>query len=157
MHRYARILLWTEVAIISFSLLVSKALATADQSFEISYATDVKGVRHSAKGYPRFHEPWRRDLLAGFGPKYPYTDRVFRHQGTGVYKLLLDLKTGAVASVAILHSSGFKSLDDSAVGALGKWRWKPGRWKEIQMPVKFQLAKEFPPLPPGATRLQHLR
>jgi hypothetical protein len=39
--------------------------------------------------------------------------------------------------VTVVRSTGFAELDTSAVAALRQWRWKPGKWKEIEMAVEF--------------------
>jgi TonB family protein len=56
--------------------------------------------------------------------------------------------------VTVLRSTGYANLNNSAMVALGRWRWKPGRWKEVDMPITFEMVSRPPTrLPPGATRL----
>ena len=54
-----------------------------------------------------------------------------------MFQLKLNLKTGYVTNVTVVRSAGFAELDTSAVAALRQWRWKPGKWKEIEMAVAF--------------------
>ena len=120
-------------------------------------AVDAKGLRHYREDYPGHHPPWQDDMIQAFGPRYPYSDRAQHHDGVGLFCLTLDLKTGSVSKVTILKSIGFATLDSSAVATLLHWRWKPGKWKEINVPITFQIRSRPPPLKPGQTPLPHLR
>jgi TonB family protein len=93
------------------------------------------------------------DRIRTVAPEYSYADRLYRHEGRTIVRLTLDLQSGSVISAAVIQSSGFKTLDNSAVAALRHWRWKPGKWKQIDMRVKFQLGNVAAPLPPKAVRL----
>jgi len=63
---------------------------------------------------------------------------------TGAVLISIDPKTGCAASVAVARSTGVKALDDSAVAALRKWCWKPGKWKEVDVPVTFTMGRKRP-------------
>jgi len=115
-------------------------------------AVDSNGIRHLGSDYPG-NPPWLDDRVQTIAPDYPYSDRRNRHEGTTIVRLTLDLRSGSVVSAVVIKSSGFKTLDDCAVAALLQWRWKSGKWKRIDMPVKFELGNPVPPLPPGAVRL----
>ena len=117
-----------------------------------SSAIDAKGVRHRGEDYPNALSPWQHDIIKSVAPDYSYDDRLRRRQGTGVFKLILDLKTGTVRSVSIIRSTGFSTLDNSAVSALSHWRWKPGKWREIEIPVRFNISRTFSH-PPGSIPL----
>src|SRR4029077_6971087 len=93
-------------------------------------AVDVKGGHHDGNTYPHKHPPWLDDIVKTTAPNYPYWDRAGHHTGTGLFRLYLDPQTGAITQVAALQSTGFSTLDKSAVAALREWRWKPGKWKE---------------------------
>jgi TonB family protein len=73
-------------------------------------------------------------------PQYPYAERSGRHQGSGVFRMIIDPKTGLVTRVIVEKSTGFKGLDDAAVEAYSQWRWKPGTWKEISIPTTWGIA-----------------
>ena len=73
-------------------------------------------------------------------PQYPYAERASNHQGTGVFRMIIDPKTGLVTREIVEKSTGFKGLDDAAVGAYSQWRWKPGTWKEISIPTTWGIA-----------------
>jgi TonB family protein len=124
----------------SISLLCSTL--GADQTHDSKYGTavDARGVRHHASEYHGRTPPWETDRVKALpGPEYPYFDRRNLHQGSGLFRLTLDLRTGAVTNVAIIKSTGFGSLDGSTVVAARQWRWKPGKWKQIDTPVSFTL------------------
>jgi TonB family protein len=116
-------------------------------------AVDANGVRHNATDYPQGRLPWLNDPISTRAPDYPFEDTRLRHEGTGVFRLKLDLATGAVRNVTLIRSTGFGTLDDSALSAFYRWRWKPGKWKEITMGVTFKLSTTEPLLP-GAKRLR---
>jgi TonB family protein len=106
-----------------------------------SSAVDAKGVRHFDNGYRNRPPPWIEDSIRAVAPEYPYQDRSQGHEGIGLFKLVLDLRTGAVSSVSVIKSTGFTTLDESAIAALRQWRSKPGKWCEIQIPVTFGVAQ----------------
>jgi len=78
-----------------------------------------------------------RDAIKKQGPKYPYELRVRDIGGMGVVRVTLDLGTGAVSKLAMVHSTGVPALDSSVMEAFRQWQWKPGKWKEIDVPVTF--------------------
>jgi protein TonB len=121
-----------------------------------SSAIDAKGVRHSSKKYPGSFAPWIQDRVKAFAPDYPYRDRAQCNEGTGVFRLVLDLKTGAVTRVTMVKSTGFVTLDRAATAAFRRWRWQPGKWKEIEMPITFTISLRSIRPPPGAVRLPTL-
>jgi len=119
-----------------------------------SNAVDAKGVRYYGKNYPGRVPPWLADRTRAIGPEYSYHDRRYRNEGAGLFRLSLDLKTGLVSKVEILRSTGFRTLDNSALFALRQWSWKPGKWKEIDMPVSFRMGSgSVMRTPPGAVLL----
>jgi TonB family protein len=84
------------------------------------------------------------DTITAVAPNYPDSERARRHTGSGLLRLTLDLKTGSVIRVAVVKSTGFSALDYSAIDAFRRWRWKPGRWKEIDMTITFVLTRRPP-------------
>jgi TonB family protein len=115
-----------------------------------SSAVDANGIRHEGKDYPSGkHAPWMDDIIEAHSPHYPYGDRVQHNQGRGIYRLTLDPQTGTVSNITILKSTGVGTLDGCALSAFRRWRWKPGKWKEVDMPVTFQLNRHPTPIPGG--------
>jgi TonB family protein len=74
--------------------------------------------------------------------------------GKGVVLVTIDPKTGTVAGVRMLQSTGNKLLDGAALEAYSKWRFKPGSVSQVKMPIEFtsrptgqisaQATKRFP-------------
>jgi TonB family protein len=120
-------------------------------------AVDAKGVRHYPAEYPRHHIPWVDDQLQAFAPEYPRYERMQRHEGDGLFSVTLDPRTGTVTKVVVLKSTGFGALDSSAVASLRHFRWKPGKWRQIDIPITFQVRSGPPVLKPGQKLLPHVR
>lgn len=117
---------------------VGNRSSASSTKFSGTGAVDANGVRHSKADYGRKRPPWLLDTIYAVAPYGPYrSDRFPGPQGSGLFQLKLDLKTGYVTNVTVAKSTGFAELDTSAVEALRKWRWKPGKWKEIGMAVAF--------------------
>ena len=102
-------------------------------------AVDTSGVRHRTVDYRGGTVPWLTDRIYALSPSYPDADRLQRHEGCGVFRLMLDVRTGLVTKVLTLTSTGFVTLDRCAIASFRQWRFKPGKWKEIDMPMRFTL------------------
>jgi len=57
--------------------------------------------------------------------------------GIGVVRVTLDLSTGNVSKAAMVRSTGVPAIDNSAMEGFRQWQWKPGKWKEIDVPIIF--------------------
>src|SRR6266853_1482669 len=113
-----------------------KAQSTSHSPAELkSSAVDAKGGRHQMSEYGEGRAPWDADMLKFVKPDYPSEYRARHVEGTGLFRITLDVKTGSVANVAVLKSTGSSGLDASAARAIRQWRWRPQSWKEIEMPV----------------------
>ena len=136
------------------ALAVPRTVAQQSQAFisskEHSIAVDAKGVRHSGPTAPGKLAPWIEDEVKAVAPSYPYNERLHHHAGSGRFRLDLDLRTGSVTRITVVRSTGFQALDNSVIVAVRQWRWKPGRWKQIEFPVTFVLQRGPFRLPPGA-------
>ena len=73
-------------------------------SWWASSAVDAKGVRHQAKDYPKDHAPWMADVTKQIAPDMEL-DQAHRVGGFGLYRVVLDLKTGSVRKVSVIHST----------------------------------------------------
>ena len=71
--------------------------------------------------------------------------------GKGVALVTIDPKTGTVAGVRMLQSTGNSLLDGAAMDAYSKWRFKPGSVPQVKIPI------EFKNLPRGQTSAQAAR
>jgi periplasmic protein TonB len=71
-------------------------------------------------------------------PKYPPAAR--RRGLEGEVILLAEVGTdGAVEAVSLLRSSGYPELDDAAMTAVEKWRFRAPSRLSIQIPITFRL------------------
>ena len=130
------------------SLLSSRPLLSQDASQLPGSSVDVQGVRHSWSNHKK-NPPWMDDAIKKVPFQYPYEARARHITGSGLFRLTLDLSTGSVAKITVLKSMGNPILDNSALEAFRQWRWKPGKWKEIDIPVVFTMAPRLPRPPPG--------
>ena len=105
---------------------------------EFGSAVDAHGIKHAAgtSGGPSFS-----DLIFRPKPEYPYSERARHNEGTALVRLDIDLKTGNTTYVTLVQSSGFPKLDEVAIKTLARWRFKPGKWKEAEVPVTFTMSR----------------
>ena len=54
-------------------------------------------------------------------------------------RLVLDPATGAVIAADMVRSTGYQELDNAALTAFRQCVRKTGTWKEVGLPVSFQL------------------
>ena len=135
------------------SLMLSHSLLSQGVSMRVASAVDTKGVRHYANGQGRKGTPWMDDATYAPRPQYPYEATRRQIMGSGFFRLTLDPSRGSVVNVTMVKSTGSPILDNAATSAFRQWRWKPGRWKEIDLPITFTIGGRppTPPLhPPGA-------
>ena len=72
-------------------------------------------------------------------PVYPYEARRQRVTGSGVALLTVDQTLGTVTDVLMAQSCGNAILDNSALDALRRWRFKPGSVTKVQVPITYTL------------------
>jgi TonB family protein len=77
-----------------------------------------------------------RYALASPGPGYPQEAQRTKAAGSGLYELRLD-KAGVPKSVVIVKSSGSVVLDNAATTTFRKWRFKPGIFTSVRVPVAW--------------------
>ena len=74
-------------------------------------------------------------------PDYPIEARRRHLVGSGVYQAKVD-EYGDVDSVTIITSTGYPILDNAAVKALKKWRFRAHTGlTRIKVPIKFSIPK----------------
>jgi TonB family protein len=81
------------------------------------------------------------DIITRPALDYPYEDRRNYHQGRGLYRVTLDPKTGWARNVTVLKSTGWTSLDNAVVRGLRELGMKPGKWKQVDFPVIYEMAR----------------
>jgi TonB family protein len=144
------------VAFLVFSgTLPTRAVDTAgylNTQSHMGSAVDAKGIRHNGAQY-KGTPPWLIDRTSGPSPDYPRRERAIRHQGRVIVRLTLDLNTGRVIKTSLLKSSGYPVLDRCALAAFNRWTWRPGRWKEIDLVTRFEIADPSHAPVSGAMRL----
>ena len=112
----------------SIILLVVAFFLTLTSS---AVAVDVKVVT------PK--ELWDLFIKKGI-PQYPFEARRARTTGSGIYRMYIE-PDGTVRTVGVMKSSGSQILDLAAAGGLYQWRAKPGKRREIDMPVTFTMTR----------------
>jgi TonB family protein len=84
------------------------------------------------------------DYLKNPAPSYPESARRRGYQGAVMLRAVID-KTGTPIQVDIEQSSGHSLLDEAALKAVQKWRFRPGLLGNIpvestvRVPIKFDL------------------
>jgi TonB family protein len=129
-----------------FSLLGSTLLLciSASSGYADSAGVDANGRRHTwATGVAK-KTTWEVDIVKIVPPEYPYEARRSQQEGSGLFRLQLDLATGKVTKATVLKSTGVVMLDNKALWALRRWQVKPGRWRELEVPITFSMS---PPRP----------
>ena len=71
-------------------------------------------------------------------PQYPFAARARHLTGAGIFACNVRAD-GTVASVAVLKSTGHEVLDDAAVAALRRWKFKPGELHVVKIPLAFTI------------------
>ena len=101
-----------------------------------SSSAGAEGVSHSAirTTWKAIHSPQ---------PHYPLLSRRMREQGLVVVKLCVN-EQGIVGDAGISKSSGFHSLDQSALKTLAQWRFAPIPANDASFPTQcFQTPVQF--------------
>ena len=72
-------------------------------------------------------------------PPYPYEARSKRITGSGVIVATVDPGSGSVTDASVSKSTGSSILDDAAVSAFRRWRFRPGSVSKVNIPITFTL------------------
>jgi TonB family protein len=83
-------------------------------------------------------EELMRNATASPAAGFPEEAQKKQLAGNGVYELQVS-KNGAVGRVTVIKSSGSAVLDKAARDAFGKWRFKPGVFAKVRVPVSWQV------------------
>lgn len=82
--------------------------------------------------------PWHDDVVKHEWGDYPYEARSTHREGSGWFRLQLR-PDGSVAKVRVMQSTSNPLLDQSAIAAFQRWRFKPGKWKWVDEPMWFSM------------------
>src|SRR5437762_14359158 len=72
-------------------------------------------------------------------PEYPYEARSRHQTGSGVCVVSVDTGSGSVTDASMAQSIGNPILDNSAVSAFRRWRFKPGTVSKVRIPITFTM------------------
>jgi periplasmic protein TonB len=72
-------------------------------------------------------------------PDYPYEARRRNITGSGVVTLTVNEATGSVVAAEMEQTIGNPILDQSALGALRRWRFKIGTPSRVRVPITFTI------------------
>ena len=71
-------------------------------------------------------------------PEYPYEARSRHIMGSGVCVVSVD-PSGSVTDATMVQSIGNPILDNSAVSAFRRWRFRPGVAPKVKIPITFTM------------------
>ncbi len=116
-----------------------QAVNTGDGSSQVSGFDAVT----SAAGHGALTEA-RPNYLKNPAPRYPEPARRRGEEGLALLSVQVD-KEGLVKDLSVSQSSGFGALDEAAVKAVQRWRFKPAHWgglavdSRVEVPIRFRL------------------
>jgi len=86
---------------------------------------------------------WQK-ALAIYAPRpaYPLEARNRHLTGSGIVLLQVDQKTGYVTAGRVLKSTGHDILDNAALSAFTRWRFRPGTVRQVRMPFDYMLRRK---------------
>src|SRR6266480_909019 len=79
-----------------------------------------------ASAYIVTEQQAKKMVISTPSPVYPFEARRHWIEGSGLFLLRVQVRTGLVKTVSIERSTGSQLLDSAAVAALKRWRFKPG-------------------------------
>ena len=74
----------------------------------------------------RIPPQYKKDTISAPDPEYPIKCAHLGYQGQGLYRLVVNPKTGIVDEVKVMKSTHHRELDASAVMTLFNWKFRPG-------------------------------
>jgi protein TonB len=73
-------------------------------------------------------------------PEYPYEARRSKITGSGVCVMTVDIGSGSVTSAEMAQSTGNPILDNAAMSAFRRWRFKAGTVSRVRTPITFTMS-----------------
>ncbi|PYL05710.1 MAG: hypothetical protein DME34_10665 [Verrucomicrobia bacterium] len=116
-------------------ILVALAItiSSAPSRIAIAQSQDTSSKRQSVPGNSKSF------AVYAARPRYPYEARAKGMAGSGVVLMKVDSRTGYVTSAQMLKSTGYKLLDEAALEAFRRWRFKPGTVSVVKSPITFTM------------------
>ena len=87
----------------------------------------------------RIPAQYKKDALAAPDPEYPVKSQHLGYQGQGIYRLIINKKTGMADEVKVLRTTGHRELDASAVMTFMNWKFPPETIDHRDVLVVFHL------------------
>jgi TonB family protein len=87
----------------------------------------------------RINPKFKADTISAPDPDYPMKAQHLGYEGNGIYRLVVNQKTGVADEVKVVKSTGHRELDASAVMTLFNWKFRPGAVKERDVFIVFHL------------------
>jgi TonB family protein len=81
---------------------------------------------------------YKKGALVAPDPEFPLHAQHLQQGGQGIYRLIINTKSGLADEVKVLKSTGYRELDASAVMTLFKWKFQSGS-DHRDVLVKFNL------------------
>jgi TonB family protein len=110
-----------------------KSLITAVALLHLSTVLICSGGNGFVVILPKYKE----GTVAAPDPNYPPAAEQRGHHGQGIFRLMINDKTGLVDQVQVFKTTGFGELNSEAVLALFKWKFRPGI-KQRDVSVMFE-------------------
>lgn len=74
----------------------------------------------------RIDPKYKKDTVSAPDPDYPMHAQHLDYQGQGIYRLMINDKTGIVDEVKVMKTTGHRELDANAIMTLFNWKFRPG-------------------------------
>jgi TonB family protein len=122
-----------EMSVSRFLILITLAVFFSSGA---SAAEKTMAVWSDGRTSALSDEVLMRYAVASPSAGYPEVAQKAKVTGSGLYELQIN-KAGATTGVAIVKSSGSAVLDQAARSAFLKWRFKPGVFSRVRVPVSW--------------------
>jgi TonB family protein len=83
------------------------------------------------------HSLWLHNALYRSLPEYPREARDNGLTGKRIAAVKVDPATGYVTSVSMVKGTGYEILDDAALRAFQRWRFRPRSITTLEIPIQF--------------------
>lgn len=101
-------------------------------------ATILRSIVTGPTGISRFASV-KSMVLDAPRPAYPYEARERHIMGSGVARLTINPSSGMVVSARMNESTGSGILDNAAVAAFRRWKFRPGAPESVEVPITYTL------------------
>ena len=85
-------------------------------------------------------EEFNRHVVSLTAPEFPWKAQRARVEGMGIYEFRID-RTGKPTEIVVVKSGGHFALDQAAQDAFIRWRFKPGVFASVRMPVTWKIPR----------------